>query len=385
MLVQMDTLSPEKAREIVEEIRINNGGLREEVQRSLHAEALRSIRNLQSLAGASIRHVAEDLYDADTRFIFELVQNAEDSRYSHAKSQEEEPFIYFTLYPDRITVDTNEDGFTENDVRAICSIHKSSKRQIGGYIGHKGIGFKSVFKVAHKVHIQSGPFCFSFTHRKGESGMGMITPFSQEPEDLPPNVKTRFTLYFIHPEDFQIREGELKEIPDTLLLFLRRLCRIGVKIEPSGFRLLFKREQTEPNGRITLVKEAGDVVSKRIYHVEGAEFENLPEHGDQSAQTTAEVILAFPVDDSHRPIIEPQHVYSFLPMRQEGFKVNCSFSLALSGQLTVTNCNSSSYNRILSPQQIVKVFTSAPEIMQSASVSALYLYRLFITSAKMQP
>ncbi|EDN02425.1 predicted protein [Histoplasma mississippiense (nom. inval.)] len=120
--------------------------------------------------------------------------------------------------------------------------------------------------------------------------------------------------------DFQIREGELKEIPDTLLLFLRRLCKIGVKIEPSGFRLLFKREQTGPNGRITLVKEAGDVVRKRIYHVEGAELENLPEHGDQSAQTTAEVILAFPVDDSHRPIIEQQHVYSFLPMRQEGFK-----------------------------------------------------------------
>lgn len=127
------------------------------------------------------------------------------------------------------------------------------------------------------------------------------------------------------------------------------------------------------------------MVRKRIYHVEGAELENLPEHGDQSAQTTAEVILAFPVDDSHRPIIEQQHVYSFLPMRQEGFKVSCSFALALNGQLTVTDCNSSSYNRILSPQQIVKVFTSTPEIIQSASVSALYLYRLFITSAKMQP
>ncbi|OAX80405.1 hypothetical protein ACJ72_05265 [Emergomyces africanus] len=301
----MDMLSPERAREIIEEIRVNNGGLREEVQNSLHAETLRSIRNLQALAGASIRHVAEDLYDADTRFIFELVQNAEDSHYSHAQSQGEEPFIYFTLYPDRITVDTNEDGFTENDVRSICSIHKSSKYQIGGYIGHKGIGFKSVFKVSHKVHIQSGPFCFSFTHCRGESGMGMITPFSQDPEDLPPNVKTRFTLYLIHPEDFQSREEELKEIPDTA----------------SGFRLLFKRELIGPNGCITLVKETGDVVDKRIYHVEEAEYENLPEHGDdQSAQTTAEVILAFPVDDSYRPIIEPQHVYSFLPMRQEGFK-----------------------------------------------------------------
>ncbi|PGH03863.1 hypothetical protein GX51_03851 [Blastomyces parvus] len=317
----MDMLSPEKAREIIEEVRVNNGGLSEEVQRSLHGEALRSIRNLQSLAGASIRHVAEDLYEADTRFIFELVQNAEDSHYSHAKSQGEEPFIYFTLYPDRITVDTNEDGFTENDVRAICSIHKSSKRQIGGYIGHKGIGFKSVFKAAHKVHIQSGPFCFSFTHCKGESGMGMITPFIQELEDLPPDVKTRFTLYLIHPEDFQSRASELKEIPDTLLLFLRRLCRIGVRIEPSGFGLFLKRELTDSDGRITLVKETGDVVDKRIYHVKGAKFENLPRHGDdQSAQTALEVILAFPVDDSSHPIIKPQHVYSFLPMRQEGFK-----------------------------------------------------------------
>lgn len=83
-----------------------------------------------------------------------------------------------------MTIESNEDGFNEEDIWAICVIHHSSKRQKGGYVGHKGIGFKSVFKIAYKVHIQPGPFSFSLERREGGSGMGMVTPTIQPYDDL---------------------------------------------------------------------------------------------------------------------------------------------------------------------------------------------------------
>ncbi len=43
-------------------------------------------------------------------------------------------------------VRNNEQGFTEANVRALCAINNSTKKGIQGYIGQKGIGFKSVFK-----------------------------------------------------------------------------------------------------------------------------------------------------------------------------------------------------------------------------------------------
>lgn len=138
--------------------------------------------------------MAEDLCNADTRYIFELIQNAEDNRYTIAERNYCELFLHFTLHQDRLTVDSNEDGFTKADVHAICSIHRSSKKQQDGYIGHKGIGIKSVFKIAYNVCIQSGPFSFYFKYRRGDGGLAMITPYNQAPQELPSSIRTRITL-----------------------------------------------------------------------------------------------------------------------------------------------------------------------------------------------
>jgi HSP90 family molecular chaperone len=103
-----------------------------------------------------------------------LIQNAEDNNYSRAEALGVEPYIKFTIRPDTISIDCNEDGFTPENVRAICRIGESTKIRANAqyYIGEKGIGFKSVFMVASKVHIQSGPFSFSFEHEPGNNGMG---------------------------------------------------------------------------------------------------------------------------------------------------------------------------------------------------------------------
>ncbi|GIC90505.1 uncharacterized protein Aud_006939 [Aspergillus udagawae] len=315
----MAPLSIEQAQAIVDDIRVTNGGFSLEVQKALPQEALKAFKNLQTIAGSSIVHVAEDLYDADTRFIFELIQNAEDNCYHHAASQAEEPFLHLTLHKDHITVDSNEDGFTENDVRAICSIHRSSKKQTGGYIGHKGIGFKSVFKVAYRVSIQSGPFCFFFEHRHGESGLGMITPFNEKPRDLPPGVNTRITLFLTHIGDFERRASELREIPDTMLLFLRKLRRLTIEILPLQSQISFRRQKDLSKRLVTLTKETNGEQQKKFYHLETTTLSNLPQHPSRPGQPEVDLILAFPVKEDFSPLIQAQYVYSFLPMRHEGF------------------------------------------------------------------
>lgn len=42
----------------------------------------------------------------------------------------------------------NERGFSGDNIRALCDVGNSTKKEpTAGYIGKKGIGFKSVFRV----------------------------------------------------------------------------------------------------------------------------------------------------------------------------------------------------------------------------------------------
>ncbi|KAL3432645.1 hypothetical protein BDV09DRAFT_197516 [Aspergillus tetrazonus] len=312
----MRTLSVQEAQAIIKDVQIRNGGVNIEV---VPKDQLKALRNLQTLAGNSIEHVAEDLYDADTRYIFELIQNAEDNRYDIAERNQREPFLHFTLHQDRLTVDSNEDGFTEADVCAICSIHRSTKKQQGGYIGHKGIGFKSVFKIAYKVCIQSGPFSFYFEYRRGDGGLAMITPYNQAPQELPASIRTRITLWLLDSNDFSTRARELEEIPDTLLLFLRKLRRLTLEIPTLESRVTYERDEDMTTRLTTLRKQSGEAEKKKVYYMQKQTLTDLPPHQTRQEQHAVDLILAFPIDESFKPVIEPQYVYSFLPMRNEGF------------------------------------------------------------------
>jgi len=190
---------------------------------------------------ANTIRLAENLYSSDTRFVYEFIQNAEDATYEKAKKSDVREFISFNLYPGNLVIDSNEDGFSENDLRAICSTAQSSKVS-QGYIGQKGIGFKSVFKIANKAKIQSGPFCFSFIHERNTDadGLGMITLINEPHEDLPSTVRTRITLTLSGDDSFRRRKDDLLNIPDTLLLFLNKLSEINVGIHtPNRTRSRF--------------------------------------------------------------------------------------------------------------------------------------------------
>lgn len=78
------------------------------------------------------------------QFFFFQVQNADDNNYP----DNVEPTLTFILQESSIIVLNNERGFTAKNIRALCDVGNSTKQgSNSGYIGKKGIGFKSVFRV----------------------------------------------------------------------------------------------------------------------------------------------------------------------------------------------------------------------------------------------
>ncbi|KAF2137387.1 uncharacterized protein K452DRAFT_110481 [Aplosporella prunicola CBS 121167] len=330
------SVSPQRrkdAQEFIARIRKDNGGISEEHEAYLAAnmpDVLESIRSLKMKLGSATKTLATNLYSKETRFLYELVQNAEDNKYTLINnSGPGSPFLGFVLYPDKLVVNSNEDGFTAEDVKAICSTGDSTKTTTHGYIGEKGIGFKSVFKIAKKVHIQSGPFSFSFVYTRDsdEDGLGMVTPLDEKYEDLPEGVRTRMTLTLLHPLDFTQRSQELTSLPDTLLLFLTRLKSIGVCICPSSgdaVSIIYSGCQ-DPEQRMEKIEKrtsinGGDWSSEiRRFYVNRTLTNDLPYDAARKHTDKATTVLAFPVDPMDRPFIQKQHVFAYLPLRQVGF------------------------------------------------------------------
>ena len=53
-------------------------------------------------------------------------------------------------------------GFSESNIRALCDVGRTTKKHTVGYIGQKGIGFKSVFKITDAPQIHSRGFHVAF-------------------------------------------------------------------------------------------------------------------------------------------------------------------------------------------------------------------------------
>lgn len=278
------------------------------------------------------RRLARDLYSKDFRFVYELIQNAEDNDYTRATAAGQNPYLEFSIYSDRIIVDCNEDGFSIGDVEAICSVGQSTKTVNAGYIGEKGIGFKSVFKIASKVHIQSGPFSFLFEHDREAGGLGMVTPHYQEHEEIPDAVGTRITMMLADPSQSSKRAADFDEIPGTLVIFLKKLKKItiiryqnryGSATRPENSRI-YRYDESAGQGSIRKSLTAGDSTQRTAsnYRVTRDLLKNLPEVEARKLTREAEVVLAFPVDESSYPVIEQQYVFAFLPLCRAGFKVS---------------------------------------------------------------
>eukprot|EP00727_Mastigamoeba_balamuthi_P012729 m51a1_g8079 hypothetical protein (258) ;mRNA; f:211198-212526 len=110
------------------------------------------------MTSRGIDYLSAGLYSEQSHFVLELIQNADDNQYAAGV----EPTLRVTVHQDGVSFENNELGFTRANVLALCNVGDSTKHGMKGLIGHKGIGFKSVFSVSPRPEIHSRCYHFMF-------------------------------------------------------------------------------------------------------------------------------------------------------------------------------------------------------------------------------
>ena len=156
----------------------------------------------------------------------------------------------------------------------------------------------------------------------------MITPMYEEHESIEDSVRTRISLQSVDAKKHEQRLREFSELPDTLLLFLTKLKKLTIRIYnesalQSTVEYKYHLNETTGIGRLTKQKGSPDSVQETVtdFHVVRRQITNLPYDEKREMTRQAEVVLAFPVDGNEQPVIEQQHVFAFLPVRNVGFSV----------------------------------------------------------------
>jgi len=286
--------------------------------------------------------VAADLYQSPTHFILELIQNTDDNHYKPGVN----PTVIMTKGDKTFRMDCNERGFTKQNVESICRSGKSSKKGANksvGYTGEKGIGFKSVFRVAREVYIKSGHFSFKFNR---DIPLGMVIPHW---EAFPEPVRDGYTSFFFRLAD-DYNEAELTRalamLDSGLLMFLRKLKRIEVNIKGVTSSLSSKVLVRQDKGDVMRELSMGDKITKCF--VFRHTVNNLPKEDRRPNMNSSEITLGFPFSfeaGQIRPVTAQQQVYAFLPVRGYGlsFMIQSDFVLVANRE----DINSAAWNTAL--------------------------------------
>jgi hypothetical protein len=101
--------------------------------------------------------MSRDIYTDSKRFIYELLQNADDASNNNGKLE-----IRIDFTDSYIVLSHKGEPFSEIDIESISSVGDGSKAGDENKTGFKGIGFKSVFAHSNCVIIKTGNYCFKY-------------------------------------------------------------------------------------------------------------------------------------------------------------------------------------------------------------------------------
>ncbi|XP_045787928.1 uncharacterized protein LOC123883232 [Trifolium pratense] len=194
----------------------------------------------------AVRNLSAELYAKDVHFLMELIQNAEDNHYNEGVK----PMLEFVVTSDDITgtgapatllIFNNEKGFSPKNIESICSVGRSTKKgnRSSGYIGEKGIGFKSVFLVTAQPYIFSNGYQIRFDEKPcPHCSLGYVVPEWVEEKPTLVDIKkiygkdslptTTFVLP-LKPDKVKPVKQQLSSVHPEVLLFLTKIRHLSVR------------------------------------------------------------------------------------------------------------------------------------------------------------
>ncbi|KAI9035475.1 uncharacterized protein KD926_003471 [Aspergillus affinis] len=200
----MCDLTPERAGQIIDEIRLLNGVISDEERASTPAGVLRALDALRQNCAETISRLDPI---SGRLLIYQLISKATCLEYDRAKARREDPFIKFTLSKDGLIIDSNDNGYSEEDIRELCKPYPEQRLVL--LLHHE---LFAAFQIGSKVSIQSAPFSLSFQYAVGDNKMDKITPKREDLMVLPPKVSLRISITGFHPGRFDELRDALRDI-----------------------------------------------------------------------------------------------------------------------------------------------------------------------------
>ncbi|PIA50962.1 hypothetical protein AQUCO_01100048v1 [Aquilegia coerulea] len=203
----------------------------------------------------SVKNLSAELYAKDAHFLMEIIQNAEDNVYNEGVK----PSLEFIVTSQDITrtgatstllVFNNEKGFSPKNIESISSVGRSTKKgqRQKGYIGEKGIGFKSVFLITAQPYIFSNGYQIRFNEEPDPyCNLGYIVPEWVEENPTLGDIKsiygsnkslpaTTIVLPLKHDKE-KVVKLQLSSIHPEVLLFLSKIRQLSVREDNEDSRL----------------------------------------------------------------------------------------------------------------------------------------------------
>jgi len=277
----------------------------------------------------------------------EVIQNADDNKYTEGTT----PSVSITVFPNYVKIGCNEEGFSRKNIRALCGTGQSSKTSGQGFTGEKGIGFKSVFKLANQAHIRSPPYYFQLDQTRE---LGIITPQWDEDyfDDHEEEHQTTIVLDNICDQSTDFSTAlttDVEAIEPVLLLFLRRIERLDLTLfkscsdnEPAISKRFQRVDWTSQSGIVSLKDEDANKMHRLYKHRFTTGFDGTENRRLNIEKT--DIVLAFPVkkeSGTYVPLIRKRNfAFAYLPLGDFGFKVKYVMAAGMLLLMLCTVCHS---------------------------------------------
>ena len=280
------------------------------------------------------------------RFILEIIQNADDNKYSKSSNTPQITFVlkenHYDIFENNyeyvLEISYNEDGFEKDNVEKLCQFFGTTKGKIG-FKGEYGTGFKSIFSITHEPYIYSNGFSFKFLDNG--SPLDLIDPIWIE--DIPVDIQNVEGTMLILPITKEKKDeivGLIRTLSTSpeLLLFLKKIEIIEIIDEISNLSVKLFRNKEEldiqnktPNlsAEISVVEDSINKKDIGKWLVIRESLRLPPEYREEferemmrdiAEDETTDIVLAFPLKKDNSPNPTPQNLFSLLPVSNYGLK-----------------------------------------------------------------